>query len=257
MLELIIAATIIVSLFSLVGIVFLSVNEGIMRKILVLLVAFAVGAMMGGALFHLLPEALLQLNAMLVFALLFAGFMLFFVIEKFLHWRHCHEEECEIHGTEHKEKKGKIQPTAYLNLVGDGVHNFFDGVIIATSFMTSVEVGIASTIAISLHEIPQEFGDFAVLVHSGLTPKKALFYNLLTAFTAIIGGILAYFFLSSVTWLAPYMLALAAGGFIYIAAVDLIPELHKERKAQISAVQFAAIILGVALMYYMKVALGG
>lgn len=255
MLEIIFTAAITVSLFSLIGVALLAVNKDLTRKLLVFLVAFAVGAMIGGALFHLLPEALLEMEMMLVFTFLFAGFMLFFIIEKFLHWRHCHEEECEVHREKCSGKK--IMPAAYLNLIGDGVHNFMDGVVIAASFIAGIPVGVASTIAIALHEIPQELGDFAVLVHSGIAPRNALFYNLLTGLIAVAGGVAGYFFLTSIIGLTPYLLALSAGGFLYIAAVDLVPELHKERKLVISVVQFAAIVFGVALMYYMKVVLGG
>jgi zinc and cadmium transporter len=123
--------------------------------------------------------------------------------------------------------------------------------------MTNVQVGVATTIAIALHEIPQELGDFGVLIHSGMDKKKALFYNLLSALVAVIGAIFTYFFLSAVTGLTAYLLPVAAGGFIYIAAVDLIPELHKERKPEISVIQFGAMLLGLVLMYYMKVMLGG
>ena len=257
MLEWIILATIAVSLISLVGVILLGLKDNLMRRILVFLVAFAVGAMMGGAFVHLIPESLESIDAMMVFILVFAGFMTFFVVEKFLHWRHCHENNCDVHNEKLAEKSGRIKPAAYLNLIGDGVHNFFDGLIIATSFITSVEVGIASTIAIMLHEIPQEFGDFAVLVHSGMSTRKALVYNLISAIVAVAGGILGYFFLTHLEWVAPYMLAASAGGFLYIAAVDLVPEMHNEWKPHVSLLQFSAILLGFVLMYYMKILLGG
>ncbi|MEM3364293.1 MAG: ZIP family metal transporter [Candidatus Micrarchaeia archaeon] len=257
MLWLIIIATVLISLLSLSGVLLLGMKKDLMRKALIFLIAFAVGAMMGGALLHLMPEAIEEIDVMAAFILLFIGFMLFFVIEKFLHWRHCHEGDCKIHGGSITGKKGKIKPAAYLNLIGDSVHNFIDGVIIAVSFVTSIEVGIASAIAIALHEIPQEFGDFAVLVHSGIKPKKALIYNLFTAFTAVVGGIAGYFFLTAVTSATPYLLTIAAGGFLYIAAADLVPELHNEIRPHTSAIQFIAILLGFVLMYLMKSILGG
>ncbi|MGC9057848.1 MAG: ZIP family metal transporter [Candidatus Micrarchaeia archaeon] len=259
MLEWIISSTIAVSLLSLLGVVFLSIKENTLKKMLVFLVAFAVGGMLGGALFHLLPEALAEMDALSVFVLVSIGFMLFFIVEKFLHWRHCHDNECEIHNVEHKETtaKNKVLPVAYLNLIGDGIHNFMDGAVIAAAFMTNIQVGIASTIAIVLHEIPQEIGDFGVLVHSGLEKKKALFYNLLSGLTSVIGAIITYIFLINIANLTSLLLPIAAGGFIYIAAVDLVPELHKERKPVISVMQLVAVVIGIWLMYYMKVAIGG
>jgi zinc and cadmium transporter len=262
MIELIILATVLVSLFSLVGIVFFSFNEKLLKSSLVYLVAFAVGGMLGGAFFHLLPEALDKLDAMQAFTFVLIGFGIFFITEKFLHWRHCHEEGCDVHGCCEKQisgkhKKGKIRPAAYLNLVGDFIHNLMDGIVIATAFMTNIHVGIATTIAIIVHEIPQELGDFGVLVHSGLDKKKALAYNLLSALAAVVGGVATYYFLSNVTSLVSYLLPIAAGGFIYIATVDLVPELHKERKASTSILQLLVIVAGIVVMYYLKAIVGG
>lgn len=252
----ILLATLLVSVISLAGIALLAVNERLRPSVLVYMIAFAVGGMLGGAMFHLLPEAIEGTGApMLVFALALLGFLAFFIIEKFLHWRHCHDEGCDMHGHEHK--KSAVSPAAYLNLIGDMIHNFVDGAIIATSFMASMPLGVASTIAIALHEIPQELGDFAVLIHSGLTPRKAILYNFMSALGAVFGALLTYYALASTEGLAAVLLPVAAGGFIYIAAVDLVPELHKERKPVISTMQFGMIVLGLALMYYMKVALGG
>jgi zinc and cadmium transporter len=238
-----------VSLASLVGVFLLGLKKDFLNSIIHLLVSFAIGAMLGSAFFHIIPESFEE-NAedpMLVSILVISGFMAFFVVEKFLHWRHCHEHEHDC----------KVHPVAYLNLIGDGVHNLIDGAVIATSFLTSIEIGIASTIAIFLHEIPQEIGDFAVLLKSGLNYKKAIYYNLLTALMAIIGALVAYFSISSVPSLALFLLPIAAGGFIYISAVDLIPELHKEQRLSAAIPQFFCIILGLALMYYMKVTMGG
>ncbi|MCX8206110.1 MAG: ZIP family metal transporter, partial [Candidatus Micrarchaeota archaeon] len=220
------------------------------------MIAFAVGGMLGGAMFHLLPEAVEDSDEpMLVFALALAGFIAFFIIEKFLHWRHCHDEECDVHG--HEQNKAAIKPVAYLNLIGDMIHNFVDGAIIAASFMAGAPLGIATTIAIALHEIPQELGDFAVLLHSGLSPRKAVAYNFLSALGAVLGALLTYYALASTEGLASILLPVAAGGFVYIAAVDLVPELHKERKPLVSALQLGMIVFGLALMYYLKAAFGG
>lgn len=238
-----------VSIASLAGIFFLGFKKNFLDSILHLLVSFAIGAMLGGAFFHIIPESFEKNkeDPMIVSILLIVGFMAFFIVEKFLHWRHCHEQEHEC----------KVHPVAYLNLIGDGVHNFIDGAVIATSFLTSMEIGVASTIAILLHEIPQEIGDFGVLLKAGLNQKKAIYYNLLTALTAVIGALVAYFSISSVPTLALYLLPIAAGGFIYISAVDLIPELHNEQRLNASIPQFICILAGLGLMYYVKIALGG
>ncbi|MEW6528790.1 MAG: ZIP family metal transporter [Candidatus Micrarchaeota archaeon] len=247
-LMIIILATFAVSLLSLVGILFLGLKKDVFDGILSLLVSFAIGAMLGGAFFHMIPESFEENrdNPMIVSLLILIGFMAFFIVEKFLHWRHCHEQKHEC----------KVHPVAYLNLIGDGVHNLTDGAVIAVSFLTNIEIGIASTIAILLHEIPQEIGDFAVLIKSGLSREKAIYYNLLTALTAVIGGLIAYFSISIVPMLALYLLPIAAGGFIYIAAVDLIPELHKEQKLNVSIPQFVCVIAGLGLMYCTKILLG-
>jgi zinc and cadmium transporter len=238
----IIAATVVVSLISLIGVIFIGFSKRLLFRIIALLVAFAVGAMLGSAFLHMLPESLEENEKSLnVFSLVVIGFILFFIIEKFIQWRHCHEEECKIHAA------------AYLNIIGDAVHNFIDGAVIATSFMSNIDLGIATTIAIILHEIPQELGDFSVLIHSGMNVRKALFYNLLSALTAVIGALISYFFISNLPSLTMFLVPIAAGGFIYIAAVDLIPELHKERNMASSLTQLLLILLGIGLMYYLKI----
>jgi zinc and cadmium transporter len=170
------------------------------------------------------------------------GIVSFFAMEKFLYWRHCHEEECPIH------------MFVYLNLVGDGIHNFIDGMIIAATFMLSFSLGFATTLAVIFHEIPQEIGDFGILIYGGLSKRKALTYNFISAVTAILGAMITYFsaYLQGIeTLLVPF----AAGGFIYIAATDLMPELHKKRSGSESLIQLLFILLGIGLMAYLKVAL--
>jgi len=241
-LVLILLSTLLVSLVSLVGILFISLKEQVFKKLLLLLVSFASGTLLGAAFLHLIPESLFPetastYNETAVIAIL-VGILAFFLLEKFL-WRHCHERECPIH------------TFAYLNTMGDGVHNFVDGVIIAASFIASVPLGAATTLAVIAHEIPQEIGDFGILVYGGFSKMKALIYNFLTAIISILAAALMYFFRSSFPSLS-YLLAFAAGGFIYIATTDLIPELHKERELPKSALQFLMLLLGMILMWILK-----
>ena len=232
----ILGATILVSILSLVGIVFLLVKRKL-DKILIILVSFAVGCLLGDAFIHLLPESL-SLGSM-AFTYTVAGIMAFFIIERFLSWHHCHNE-CKEH------------TFTYLILFGDAVHNFIDGMIIAASFLTSIPIGIASTLAIMFHEIPQEFGDFAMLVYGKFSKVKALFYNFLSAITAILGAVLTYLFSTNIETLTSFLLPFAAGGFIYIAMSDMIPRLHKEEKLSNSFIQLIAIISGIGIMFLLK-----
>jgi len=240
MLEWILLSVSIVSLLSFSGALFLALNKKLLNKILVLLVAFASGALLGGAFLHLIPESFGFGEGSLIFVLF--GILIFFVLEKFLHWRHCHIGKCEVH------------EFAQLNLIGDGMHNFLDGMIIAASFLLSVPTGVVTTLAIIAHEIPQEIGDFGVLLYAGLKIKKALFYNFLSALTAVAGAILAYFLAINVKEITMIILPIAAGGFIYIASTDLIPELHRRAKPGESLLQFSLLLVGIALMWVLKIA---
>ena len=244
MLELvwILLSTLLVSAISLVGIFFVTMKEQVFKKALLLLVSFASGSLLGAAFLHLIPESLFPeslsaYNETAVIAILI-GILVFFLLEKYL-WRHCHERECPIH------------TFAYLNLLGDGVHNFIDGVVIAASFLASIPLGTATTLAVITHEIPQEIGDFGILVYGGLSKGKALSYNFLSAIIAVIGATLTYFFSSFFPNLT-LLLAFAAGGFIYIATTDLIPEMHKETKTTKSAAQFLLLLLGIVLMWLLR-----
>ena len=230
---------IIVSLISLIGVVLLSLREDLLRKYIFIFISVAVGALLGDAFIHLIPEAFSETdNSTRVSILIISGILLFFVLEKFLHWHHHGEDMDEL----------DIHPVGKLILFSDGVHNFLDGIIIAASFMVSVPVGIATTIAVILHEIPQEVGDFAVLLHSGYTKKRALCLNFLSALTALLGAA-AFFIIGGVAEsLNTYFLPIAAGGFIYIAVADLIPELHKTKEAKHSFYQLTAVVLGVFAM---------
>ncbi|TET90155.1 MAG: ZIP family metal transporter [Methanomassiliicoccales archaeon] len=245
-LALIILATIIISLIAFIGIFTLAMNENLLRKILMALVSLSAGALMGGAFIHLLPEAVEKSNmdpGIILYALF--GFVIFFIIEKVLFWRHCHDGKCDVH------------TFRYMNLIGDAVHNFIDGLILAVSFVASISLGITTTIAIAFHEIPQEIGDFGVLVYGGFKKKKALMLNFGVALTAVLGGIVGYFVSSQVEGMVTYLLPFAAGGFIYIAATDLVPEIKKEVDVKKSMATLLIFIGGIALMWLAKVVFGG
>jgi zinc and cadmium transporter len=235
---LIILATILVSTISLVMIIFLSLNERVLNRLLLVLVAFASGTMLGGAFLHLIPES--YTGEFTFFGYVLFGILLFFMLEKFLKWRHCHEGECDIHAF------------AYLNLVGDGIHNFVDGMIIAASFLTSVDLGIITTVAVIAHEVPQEIGDFGILVYGGFSKIKAISYNFVSQTTAILGAVITYLLAQSFGSITEFLLPIAAGGFIYIAATDLFPELHKKVEGKYSIVQFIVILLGIMLMWSLR-----
>ncbi|MFH1126200.1 MAG: ZIP family metal transporter [Candidatus Altiarchaeota archaeon] len=226
------------SLLSLVGVISLSLDRGRLNKLLNILIAFASGSMLAAAFFDLIPEASNAIGNR-AFTMVLLGIVLFFMVEKFIHWHHCGKEECEV------------KPVGYLNLLGDGVHNFIDGVVIAAAYLASMKLGLVTTVVIALHEIPQEFGDFAVLLHAGFKVKKALVYNFLSAATAILGGLVGFMFLSEIESMIPLFLGLAAGGFIYISTADLMPELHKENERAKMVEHTAALLAGVLLIYVM------
>jgi zinc and cadmium transporter len=230
----ILVSVIIVSVLSLVGIIFISIKGKILNKILILLIALASGSLLGGAFFHLLPESM-SLGTQRAFLLTIAGILLFFCLEKFLHWRHCHQKDCKTH------------PFAYLNLVGGSLHNFIDGLVISAAYLTNFALGISTTIAIIAHEIPQEIGDYAVLIYGGMKKKKALLYNFLTALVSVVGALGGYFILRGMSM--TFLLPIAAGGFIYIATTDLIPELHKQNKTRESILHLLFFILGLVLLF--------
>lgn len=232
-------SVVVVSLLSLVGVLTLSVQEKYIRKAILYLVSFAVGALFGDALIHLLPEAFENIGSSLTVSLLvLSGIVIFFVLEKFVCWRHCHIIESEKH----------YHPVVVMNLVGDFIHNFLDGIIIGASYVVSIPLGLATTIAVVLHEIPQEIGDFGVLIHGGLSVKKALLYNFFSALAALLGLFLVFALGSLASSFSIYLLPVAAGGFLYIAGSDLIPELKHETKIAASIGQLLAIILGIGVM---------
>jgi len=231
----ILASVTIVSLVSFIGILFVGLKEAIMGRILMALVGFASGSLIGAVFFDLIPEA--AESGQPIWLYIVAGIVFFFIMEKFLYWRHCHDETCQVHSF------------AYLNLIGDGVHNFTDGVLIAASFLVSSSLGFTTSLAVVFHEIPQELGDFGVLLYGGFEKKKALIYNFLSAITAVVGALVTYFLASQVQGLAQLLVPFAAGGFIYIAATDLMPELHKKSQMKDSVIQLSTLLTGITLMF--------
>ncbi len=231
----VVSAIILVSLISLVGALAIAFNKKTLRKMLPMLVSFAVGILLGVSFLDLLPESMeYGIKSVAIFPLF--GFMFFLVLEKFVFWHHRHEEK-EVHSF------------TYMNLIGDGLHNFIDGAVIAASFLHSMPLGIATTTAIIFHEIPQEIGDFGILIYGGFSRMKALMFNFLSALTAVLGGIAGFLFLSSFSNLLPFLLAFTAGTFIYIAGVDLLPELRKEKGTKTVLAQLTSILTGILIIW--------
>lgn len=240
----IIAATLVDGLVALGGVFTLYLSNKKLEKLLLKLVAFSAGALLAGAFLHLIPESLEYLESEVTFGIVIIGFVLFFLIERFLHWHHCHDGKCDVH------------QVTYLILFGDGIHNFVDGIIIAVSFLVSIPFGIITTLLILGHEIPQELGDFGILVYGGMDKTKALIYNFIAQLMAILGGIVGFLLSSSIKGVVPYILPFAAGGFIYISASDLVPELHKETHLQKSLLCFGFFLIGIVFMLLLKLAFG-
>ena len=234
-------STLLVSFISVTGILFLVFKPGSLRNTVFILVSLAVGALLGNTFFHLIPESFESIdNEVLVAILILAGILTFFIMEKFLHWHHEHDVE---HLEHHPKSYG------YISLFADGIHNFTDGILIAAGWMAGPEIGMATSLAVVIHEIPQEISDFGILVHAGFTPRKALVLNFYAALSAILGTIITLIIGTSVESLSRWVLPVAAGGFIYLAGTDLMPELKKERSWRKSLIQLAMIIAGLLLMY--------
>lgn len=236
-----ILASLVVSLISLIGIFFYFEK---FSKFIFYLVAFSAGALLGGAFFHLLPEAseITNNDQLMVSTYILGGFVLFFILEKFLFWHHCHDKEpsCKHH-------------LSYMNLYGDLLHNFLDGIVIGAAFSINFEVGITTSIVIILHEIPQEFGDIATLLHFGLKKSKAIFLNFLVSLSAVLGAIVGFYVSEIIQPLKVVLLAITAGGFIYIASADLVPELQKEKNPRNSFFLLLTFIIGIIILYAAKV----
>jgi len=232
-------SVLLVSLLSFVGVLTLSLTMKRLKSIMIYMVSFSAGALFGDAFLHLIPEAVegvgftMQIGLYIIIGIIFS-----FVVEKVIHWRHCHIPTSKAH----------IHPLGKMNLVGDAIHNLLDGLIIGASYLASIPVGIATTLAVILHEIPQEIGDFGVLIHSGYSKNKALLFNFFIALFSILGAVVAILLGKMAQSFSLFLVPFAAGSFIYIAGSDLIPELHKEVKWQKSIVQILIFGLGIAVM---------
>ncbi len=219
-------------------------------------ISFAIGALLAVAFWGLIPQAFEDVKPEQFQSLsgtILVGILLFFMLEKLLIWRHCHFGSCEAHSDEPNHDYGHshvhgAKSAGTLIILGDGIHNFVDGILIAAAFLTDVQLGIVTSLAVAAHEIPQEVGDFAILLASGYSKSKALFYNILASLTTVFGGVLAYFSLEDLHAYLPYFLALAASSFIYIAVADLIPSLHKKTDMKTSLQQIVLIFAGVLLI---------
>ena len=214
-------------------------TDGARAKLVPWLISYAVGALLGIAMLGLLPSALQSLPTQHVFATLLLGILLFFVLEKLVLWRHCHTHDCEVHGT-----------GVAAVIVGDSFHNFVDGAVIAAAVLTSVPLGISTALAVAAHEIPQEVGDFAILLHAGYSRRKALGLNVLSALASALGAVAAFVAVDAVPHILPYALVLAASSFLYVAMADLIPDLHKGRTDASSLRQIVLIGLGVLTVVF-------
>ncbi len=246
---------------------FLLVPEATRTRLLSPMVSFAIGALLGASFLALLPHAFETpgVDVHRVALTVLCGILVFFLLEKMVIWRHCHTHDCDVHGGTNVAGTGRRSDdvhggvpdvdrarhaaTGNLILIGDGIHNMVDGVLIAAAFLTDIHLGIITSIAVIAHEIPQELGDFAILLHSGFSRSRALLYNALTGLTTIVGGVVAYFSLSLAEQLVPYVLAVAASSFIYIAVADLIPGLHKRPEFSATVQQIALIVLGVVVIF--------
>jgi zinc and cadmium transporter len=220
-------------------------------------ISFATGALLAVAFWGLIPETFANSvpeDFQKISGVILVGILGFFVLEKFFIWRHCHTETCAAHGDDQENhhnnhhQHGSGRSAGKLILIGDGIHNFVDGVLIAAAFLTDTKLGIVTSLAVAAHEIPQEVGDFAILLHSGYSRGKALFWNIIASLSTVVGGVLAYFSLTGMQGYLPYLLALATSSFIYIAVADLIPSLHQKTDMGTSLQQIAWITAGVLLI---------
>jgi zinc and cadmium transporter len=232
----------VISLTSFVGLFTLGLKSAALQKVLIYLISFAAGTLLGDVFIHLIPEMVEQQGWSLGTSLaVLSGILISLVLEKVVHWRHCHLPLTTRH----------THSFAWMNLFGDSIHNFIDGVVIAASFMVSIPTGFATSAAVLAHEIPQEIGDFGILLHSGFSWQRALWFNFLTALTAVFGAVVAWQFAGMASWAEAYLLPFAAGSFIYIAGSDLIPELHKDPGTKKAILQVLAFTLGILTMVWL------
>jgi zinc and cadmium transporter len=228
---------------SLVGAVTLLLDETTQRRLIRPLVAFAAGSLLGGAMVHMIPEATARTGGSSPYVAVLAGFALFLAIEQFLHWHHCHRETADCR-----------PPLAYLILAGDGLHNLLGGLAVGAAFVADVGVGLTIWLAAAAHEVPQELGDFGVLIHGGWSRTRALAFNLLSSATFLVGGVVAW--AASARFDTSWLLGFAAGNFLYIGASDLVPEVNRHRELSTSALHFAAFAAGAGMLAALKAALG-
>ena len=208
--------------------------DGTRKTLLPYLISYATGTLLGAAFLGMIPKALQHATPMAISGTILAGIVLFFTLEKVVIWRHCHDEDCEIHSS-----------SGPLILIGDAFHNFVDGFVITAAFLTSIPLGITAALAVIAHEIPQEVGDFAILLKNGYSRVRALVLNTLSSLTTLPGAVIAYFFLGETREAIPFILALSAASFIYIATVDLVPSLHREIGAKPALLQFVLMLAGI------------
>jgi len=220
----------------------LAFPEGVRKVLVPLLISYATGTLLGAAFLGMMPAALEQAPAVSITATVMAGMVLFFVLEKLVLWRHCHDSKCEVHGS-----------AAPLVLFGDAFHNFVDGVVIAAAFLASMPLGVATALAVIAHEVPQEVGDFAILLDSGYGRRRALLLNWLSAVPTLPGAVVGYFWLADARGAVPYILALSAASFIYIAAADLIPGLHRQVSPAASMRQLVLLLAGIGTIALLRV----
>ena len=241
-----ILATLVISLTAFIGMFTLSFNENTLHKILTILVAYSAGTILGAALFDLLPEAVELVDEHLVFPIVAAGFVFFLFLERSIYWYHGHGH---VHEFRHGEEKQLTKGFAYLNLVGDFVHNFIDGMIIAAGFINGFVVGLSTAIAVLFHELPQEMGDYGILVYAGFDKRRALTLNLFAAMSVVLGGVFGSLFIGTVENLSGWMIAFSAGAFLFLSASELIPEMHEEKDRGKAALQLAVLVLGMLTIY--------
>jgi len=235
----IILTTLAISLFALAGSIFLFMKRAQLQKIIFALVSISAGTLLGATFFHLLPESLEDQPVEQALLLVLGSFLTFYLIEKFLIWHHCHEQDCEHDG----------KTVGHMNLIGDSVHNFIDGLLIAAAFIADPALGVVAAIAVASHELPQEIGDFGVLLHSGWSVPRALVANFSVALTVVVGGVVGFFLAEASEEIAHGLMPVAAGAFLYIAAADLLPEIRKHTKPAKSVISIVLLGLGLLAMY--------
>ncbi len=233
-------ASVLISLVSLLGLLFIKIRKNKLKEELLTLVGIATGALLGDAFLHLIPESTAIISSKKTGLMIIIGMLIFFSLEKILKWKHCHEIDCK---SEHQ--------LAGISIVADSIHNLIDGLIIGSSFIISIPIGISTSLAVLMHEIPQEIGDFAVLIHSGFSVKKASLFNLVSALLSVV-GVLIIWIVKDISNIQGELMAITAGGFIYLAASDLIPELHRhESKIKDSLWQMFSVLIGLGIMYFL------